>query len=422
MSSHRSKQELINELERLRLDNADLRRQVAAYEENFKDAARVEPTFFDRHQPSRAEQGGDELFRVVFDSLPDPVILFDEDLNILYSNPAAKDILGEDLLGKRFCVKLLKFGCCSSCDFCNLNECIKRQVAQEEEIEILGPENENLYFRWIVNLFSGKENAGCRLLFSLLRDITDKKELYSENVRAAQLASLGELAAGVAHEINNPVNAIVNFAQLLEEEVEEKDYSAELLSLIVKEGQRIASIIQNLLNFARKEREEFSPKDLKRIMEESLNLSQVQMEKEGIWIENEIPDDLPQVMVRGQEIQQVFINILSNARYALNQKFPEQHLEKVVFIKGELLPGGEMVRIEFYDKGIGIPQTEISKICYPFYSQKPKGKGTGLGLSISYKIIQDHQGKIFFDSKEGEYTKVYVELPVCKQDKENTDG
>jgi len=443
----RTKQELLDELESLRSENAGLRRQLAEYERGDLQRGQIEyshnvdrkntcyltrsqktdlvfdpqtvKSFFD----SISSEYEVEIFSIVLDSLTDPIILFDQNLYVVWSNRAARMTFGQKLVGQKFCVKLLKFGTCSDCDSCNIDRCIQERTVQEEEVEVLGTENETLRFWWSVNTIFNTRNSAPELLCSSFRDVTEKKELYSENVRAAQLASLGELAAGVAHEINNPVNAIVNFAQLLEEEIQEKDYNRELLSLIVKEGQRIASIVRNLLNFARKEQDECRPNDLKLILKEALTLSQVQMEKEGIWIEIELPENLPQVMVRSQEIQQVFINILSNSRYALNKKFPEQHPEKAVFIKGEPCNSmdTDMVRIEFLDKGSGIPQVELSKICDPFYSTKPKGKGTGLGLSISYKIIQDHHGRMFFDSKEGEYTKVTVDLPAYKH-KENVDA
>ncbi|GEM_PF-5275736 len=443
-----TKQEMIKEMQGLQRENAKLRRQIADYGETPSDLCRhqeqndlaqednipstpVRDLVQDTTQIGQTldsgmlptEVGVDVLLSII-DSLTEMVVLFDKDLYVFWMNKAAKNTFG-DLVGQEFCIKLLKFGSCNNCDVCNVEKCLQGQPVPDEEVELPGLRyRETLHFRWSINMAAGFQNRCSSLLFSIFRDVTEKKELQSENIRAAQLASLGELAAGVAHEINNPVNAIVNLAQLLEEDIiEDKDYSTELVSLIVKEGQRIAGIVRNLLNFARKEQDESQPSDLKRILDEALDLTQVQMEKENIWVDTELPDDLPYVKVRGQEIQQVFINILSNARYALNKKFVQEHPEKAVFIKGEhvLSKQNDMVRIEFYDKGLGIPQSELSKICNPFYSTKPKGQGTGLGLSISHKIIQDHHGRMSFDSKEGEYTRVLVELPAYNH-KENTNG
>ena len=122
------------------------------------------------------------------------------------------------------------------------------------------------------------------------------------------------------------------------------------------------------------------------------------------------------MLVRPQKIQQVFINILSNALYALNQKFPEFHEEKKFVIHGELVDdgAGEFVRIVFHDRGCGIDREGLEKICNPFFTTKPVGKGTGLGLSISHTIIDEHGGRLLFESRVGEYTKVMVDLPVEK--------
>jgi signal transduction histidine kinase len=119
--------------------------------------------------------------------------------------------------------------------------------------------------------------------------------------------------------------------------------------------------------------------------------------------------------VRGHQIQQVFLNIISNARYALNQKFSEPHENKVIEIKGDTVDanGKQYVRVIFFDQGTGISGDILGRICDPFFSNKPLGEGTGLGLSISQAIIKDHGGILYFDSVEGEYTSVIIDLPVA---------
>ena len=124
--------------------------------------------------------------------------------------------------------------------------------------------------------------------------------------------------------------------------------------------------------------------------------------------------DLPEIIVRSREIQQVFLNIISNARYALNRKFPGSHENKVLEISGEILEleGRKHLRVIFYDRGAGIPADKLDRICDPFYSSKPKNEGTGLGLSISHGIISDHGGKLKIESNDGEYTRVIIDLPA----------
>ncbi len=135
-----------------------------------------------------------------------------------------------------------------------------------------------------------------------------------------------------------------------------------------------------------------------------------------------MPPDLPRIRARGQEIQQVFMNLLSNSRHALNQKFPRTHEDKVLEISGEIVDIGGLshVRIIFNDKGAGIRGNILDKITNPFFSTKPRGEGPGLGLSISHGIIKDHGGSLMFESREGEYTKTIVDLPIDSGPEQDT--
>lgn len=247
----------------------------------------------------------------------------------------------------------------------------------------------------------------------LLRDITEKKTFQAEAIRAGHLASIGELAAGVAHEINNPIGGVINYAEILKDTCEEKGEDADIPNRIIKEGERIAGIVKNLLSFARDWKEDFAPCCINDILADTLSLIETRIDKDGIKLQVDTPD-LPNVKARSQEIQQVFLNILSNSRHALNEKFPGSHIDKMLEIKGETLDldGRELVRIKFYDQGIGIPSSILDQICNPFFSTKQKDIGTGLGLSISHGIIMNHEGRLQFESIEGKYTKVIVDLPM----------
>jgi signal transduction histidine kinase len=138
------------------------------------------------------------------------------------------------------------------------------------------------------------------------------------------------------------------------------------------------------------------------------------MANSGITLHLDLDKNLPKVKVRSREIQQVFMNIFSNARYALNQKFPDSHRDKTLEINGSAVTENErtFVRIRFMDKGAGIPLEIIDKICNPFFTTKPKGEGTGLGLSISHGIIKSHGGNISFQSVPEKYSIVRVDFPV----------
>ncbi|MBU6391913.1 MAG: PAS domain S-box protein, partial [Planctomycetes bacterium] len=250
-------------------------------------------------------------------------------------------------------------------------------------------------------------------------DITEKMVLQMETIRTRHLVSLGELAAGVAHEINNPLTGIINYAQILTNKTDRGSKEYDITSRIVKEGNRIANIVKSLLSFARPSdrKDKKVSVRIEEIFSDTLAITGAQLQKEGIVLKLNIPQKLPEITANPQQIQQVFLNIVSNARYALNQKYPEAHSNKILEISGEdvTINNYPYVRITFYDHGTGIPSDILNKVLDPFFTTKPRGKGTGLGLSISHGIINDHGGSLTIESVAGEFTKVSVVLPVVSK-------
>lgn len=244
-------------------------------------------------------------------------------------------------------------------------------------------------------------------------DITEKKALQEESMRQARLASIGELSAGVAHEINNPLNCIIGYAQILTDRAAKESEESNLAERIMKDSMRIERIVKSLLSFARERKEKKCLADIQTILSETLCLTQAHLKKDRISVNTDIPDNLLNIKANAQQIQQVFLNLISNARYALNLKYPESDPDKIIEIRAESLnkDGMGIVRITFSDRGTGIAADISDRVCEPFFTTKPPNKGTGLGLSISHGIILDHQGKLWFESVQGEYTKAFVELP-----------
>lgn len=246
-------------------------------------------------------------------------------------------------------------------------------------------------------------------------DITEKVAFQMESIRSRHLASVGELAASVAHEINNPITGIINCAQILINRSEKGSREHDIANRIIKEGNRIAAIVKTLLDFARApdSKEQRGVFSVSEILSDTLVLIATQLKKEHIKLVVHIPQKLPKTIVHAQQIQQVFLNIISNARYALNEKYPQMHENKILEIRGEaiMFANDPYVKISFCDRGIGIPADILEKIMNPFFTTKPRGKGTGLGLSISQSIIHDHDGKLLIHAVEGEFTRVEVILP-----------
>jgi PAS domain S-box-containing protein len=245
-------------------------------------------------------------------------------------------------------------------------------------------------------------------------DITIRRRVEEEALRTSQLASIGELAAGVAHEINNPINGIINYAQIIANKTARESKENEISRRIVKEGDRISHIVISLLSFARDRKEEKSPSSIYNIISDSLALTAAQLKNDGIRIHVNIASGIPEFDAQHQQIEQVFLNIISNARYALNQKYPGTRRNKKLDISAEKITKDNIpyIRTIFHDTGMGISPTVLDKVMNPFFTTKPCGMGTGLGLSISHGIISDHNGIITIDSVENEFTKIIIDLPA----------
>ncbi|MBI5057927.1 MAG: PAS domain S-box protein [Nitrospirae bacterium] len=249
---------------------------------------------------------------------------------------------------------------------------------------------------------------------AIARDITEIKRAEAEAIRAGHLAALGELAAGVAHEINNPINGILNYSEIIANKSSPGSKEHDIAGRIIKEGDRIANIVRNLLSFTRNTNDEKYPARINDMLSEILAMTETQLKKDGIKLKVGVPGELPAVFVITQQIEQVFLNIISNARYALNQKYPKPHKNKILEITGQSVSVNHKphVRINFHDRGTGIPQEIMEKVMNPFFSTKPANVGTGLGLSISHSIIANHNGNIRLISVKDKFTKVVLELPV----------
>jgi PAS domain S-box-containing protein len=252
-------------------------------------------------------------------------------------------------------------------------------------------------------------------------DVTDRHEAeearrrFEASARQQQkLESIGTLASGVAHEINNPLNVILNYGQLLVDDSDKPDRVTDFATQIVKESERVAVIVRNLLAFSRQDREAHSPARLVDIVERTLSLTHAVLRKDQIEVLTEIPASLPTINCRSQQIQQVLLNLLTNARDAMNLQQPNAPGEKLIRISASTfdLDGKRWIRLSVQDRGCGIPSEVASRVFDPFFTTKPRDKGTGLGLAISYGIIQDHLGRLWFESEEGVGTTFHMDLPA----------
>jgi len=246
------------------------------------------------------------------------------------------------------------------------------------------------------------------------RDITETRKLEERLIQSQKIESIGTLAGGVAHEINNPINGIMNYAELILDRAAEDSSSREYAEEILHETRRIAKIVRDLLTFARHEKHSQSPAHLADIVSSVLSLIQTVMRHDQVVLELAIPEDLPKIKCRSQQIQQVLMNLMTNARDALNERYPGYNPEKRMRVFAALIDKQDrkFIRTTVEDLGAGIPPEIREKIFDPFFTTKPKETGTGLGLSISYGIVKDHGGELSVESEPGRYTRFYVDLPV----------
>lgn len=348
-------------------------------------------------------------FGILLDTIPDAILLVSRDLKVMWSNKGATAFSHSNPTGIR-CHELFH-GSPSPCADC---PAVKSYgTGREENIQTSTPDGR----KWDIRAVPvRKEDGSIEGVIEVATDITEKVALQQETMRAAHLASLGELSAGVAHEINNPINGIINYAQILYNQSDPGKRDREIAGRILKEGHRIADIVSGLLAFARVRKEEKERAYVGDILGEALALTQSQMGKEGIRMLTAVPSVLPPIVANPQQIMQVFLNIISNARYALNEKYPGPHEDKILEIVAEPAEGdiGTCVRTTFRDWGTGIPAKLMDKVITPFFTTKPGTKGTGLGLSICAGIVSDHGGKLSLESVEGEFAKVTVDLPVAE--------
>lgn len=251
----------------------------------------------------------------------------------------------------------------------------------------------------------------------------ERQELQAQLIQSQKLESIGTLASGVAHEINNPIAAVKGYTEIIQENAPAGSQIAVYAKEISKASDRIMTIVKNLLAYARFETQPVHPESLSSIIDETLSLIRTVMRHDQIKIDIQLPEVLPPLKCRHNQIQQVIMNLLTNARDTLNEKYPGAHDNKRIMITAQQIAGEKVrqagvdpsstwLRVTVEDHGLGIPESLHQRILDPFFTTKPRDKGTGLGLFISHGIVKEHGGILWVESKEGQWSRVHVDLPL----------
>jgi len=359
----------------------------------------------------------ERLVHSIIQNYSDAVIALDNDYKIFFWNKGAERIFGytaDEMLGK------------------TVDPIIPSELKEKGELQWLFEETlrkgyiENYETerirkdgrRIIVNLSRSlikDENGEVLGSIAIVKDVTQIKELEKQIQHSDKLALIGQIAAGIAHEIGTPLNVISGNAEYVMMEMGENNPYKEELETIISQAERIANLIKQLLEFARPRKPNYTKVNVNNELHHVVELLKHQFEKSNIKLNLKFSEDIPSIYADCSQIHQVFLNIIVNAIQAINQNG---------VIEIETFAKDGYVNIKFRDNGVGILPEHIHKIFEPFFTTKEAGKGTGLGLAVSKRIIDEHNGKIEVESTPGKGTVFTVKFPtyIKKEDKEDDGG
>ncbi len=348
------------------------------------------------------------IWESTFDAILNPVMIVDKEYIIQRANVALAEVIQQDvrkLIGKA-CYKVFA-NRESPCGGCPLHLTLNTKKPTLSRIQKFSDDRE---YQAASYPLKGKR-SDLDLYIVQYHDIREERNLQARLIQSEKMAAMGTLAGGVAHEINNPLSAILAFAQLALKQVTKDSQVYQDIKEIEISALRCKKIVENVLEFSRPSYfEEKSELNLKSLFEKVSPLLKLQVKEAGVQLETEFADSLPKIFGNSNQLEQVFLNLISNACHAL-------------------LRGGKIristypqdacwIRIDFSDNGSGIKKEYLSKVFDPFFTTKKSGVGTGLGLSIVYNIIQEHGGWIEVESTENQGTIFRIFLPILKSAEE----
>jgi two-component system, NtrC family, sensor kinase len=240
------------------------------------------------------------------------------------------------------------------------------------------------------------------------KDISNEKHLRLQLIQSEKLSAIGQLISGIAHELNNPLTGVMGYSQLLQLRKDIDERAKESLAKINNLALRCQKIVQNLLSFARKQKPERTLCDINEILERTVELRGYDLQVNNIEIRRELDCKIPHTIADAHQLQQVFLNLITNAEQAML----ESNGRGMLAIRSRWDQQAGRIVVEISDDGPGIPEPLLSRIFDPFFTTKEVGRGTGLGLSLSYGIVKEHGGSIYAWSRPGNGSTFYVELPV----------
>jgi PAS domain S-box-containing protein len=367
-----------------------------------------------------------EFLDSILRSLQGGVFTIDKDSRITSFNRGAEKITGfkkEEVL-KRKCSEVFRSNLCEK--ECRLKETLKTgRPFTRYEATLINKEGKMVYVNATTSALRNSDNEIIGGL-EIFRDMTEYKSLQEELIRAEKLTSLGQLAASVAHEVNNPLAGVLVYIKILLKKYQDKalqtDSTEEQLLKMEKELERASRIIKNLLDFSRQSEANLRPVELNQVIDAALSLVEHQINLENIKLEKKYDEQLPLVLADFEKIQQVMVNMVLNATQAMpdgGDLIISTSVANGIEI-GESLKN--TVKIDIKDTGVGITKENLDKLFTPFFTTKAKGKGVGLGLPVAHGIIEQHNGKIEVDSEPNVGTTFSIYLEVMDEQEDDHTG
>lgn len=349
-----------------------------------------------------------QKFLYVAEHTVNPVQITDNDGKMIYVNPAFIAASGYDkdeLIGEK--PSIFKSGKHSKKFWNRMWETINSGKSWIGDVENKKKNGDPYHTQLLVSPVLGKDGKVIGF-FGLHRDLSDKKILEKQLIHTQKMESIGTLAAGIAHEVGNPLASISAIVQVVQRSTDD-EFVKEKLSLVKSQVTRISKIIRDLVDFSRPSNYELKVTDINTNIIEAVEITKVGSKAKDIKFSLDLQKDLPYLPLIADQLQQIFVNILLNAVDAINER-ENKYIQAEIKIKSHIYY--DDVVLIFSDNGAGIPEQHLSKVFEPFFTTKSEGKGTGLGLWVSYGIIKSFQGDIKVSSKLGEGTTFVISIPI----------
>lgn len=352
-------------------------------------------------QVLKSKSEWEETFR----ALTDPILLIDKNYNILRCNNQTVELPDRpDQVSPKSKCYTYAWGRTEKCEYCLMDEVMITKAPAYRRMQM------ELGKTYDVHYYPVLKDGQVESVIQHIKNVTEKIKMEAQLMESGKLAAIGEMAAGVAHELNSPMTVIIGNSQMILRDGENNESNTELLKDVYNCGLRCKKIIQNLLTFSRQDQRPMSRTSLNDVVDRVLSLIQYQINRNNVEINVELDPDLPKVLANEHQLDQVLINFLLNARDALENSTGN----KKIIISTQIRKSDQTTYAiaSVADNGEGIPQENITKIFNPFFTTKAATRGTGLGLSVSLGIAEAHGGTIEVENNPEGGSKFSLVIPV----------